>query len=469
MSDWIRYARTHFDTLLNFGLADFGPDPNAMWVSSLNTQTRQMAPEAHAPGIEKRVYRNIDAPNGSSLYWDQPAIVAAHTLSAATGDNRYADAADAYTRDFLARSIAPNGLFLWGNHYFYHVLRGETVWFGGNEDPKPCDMATETSPYHETRPIPPAWEAFWRVSPEATERCIRVIGEWHVADAQTGCFNRHADRRVSCAFLESGGILSESLAWLAARVGDPSLTELALQVARYSFENRGATTGLLENNPTETRWDKHVCTTEVGLWAGSLLRAADATGHAEFIDMADAAMRAYLRYGFDDETKQYYGRLRVVDGAPVLEPKATRYEPDPYSSLWEPLFPTHDYPFCFAEACLQLWKRTADEVYREAVLHWAGIIVAQLPANNGNGAYAEHYGRCIHFLWSAATDLGDDRLLQLARAAAREATEVLFENEMFRTHPGEHRYDAVDGAGFLMLALIALQTGKEPELMGFGF
>jgi len=467
--EYSNYVRAHLDSMLQFGLANFGPDPNAMWVSSLDTQTKQMSGEEHAPGIEKRVYRNIDAPGGSTLYWDQPVVVAAHALSAVSGETSYALAADNYTRGFLSRCVAPNGLFLWGNHYFWDVARGQTVWFGGTEDPKPCNMAEETSPYHETRPIPPAWKTFWRISPEATERCIRMMGEWHVVDAQTGCFNRHADRRRSCAFLESGGIICEALAWLAARVNDSTLTELALQVARYSFENRGATTGLLENNPTETRWDKHVCTTEVGLWAGSLLRAEKLTGRSEFGEMADAAMRAYLHFGFDNDSGKYYGRVRVADGAPMLETKKTLYEPSEYSELWNALFPTHDYPFSFAQTCLELLKRTNDEVYREAVLRWVKIIEDELPANNGKGAYAEHYGRCIYFLWGAGKFLNDERIKQLAHTAAREAIDVLFENDMFRTHPGEHRYDAVDGVGFLLLSLIALETNNEPELMGFGF
>ena len=47
--------------------------------------------------------------------------------------------------------------------------------------------------------------------------------------------------------------------------------------------------------------------------------------------------------------------------------------------------------------------------------------------------------------------------------------EVLFDDGMFRGHPGEHRYDAVDGVGYLLLALIALETGQEPDLMGSGW
>ena len=39
---------------------------------------------------------------------------------------------------------------------------------------------------------------------------------------------------------------------------------------------------------------------------------------------------------------------------------------------------------------------------------------------------------------------------------------------MFRSHASEDRYDAVDGVGFLLLALIYLETGKKPDTLGFG-
>lgn len=457
MTSHLPLLPAHLDVLLNHGVARFGPVPTAMWVSSLDTRTRQMSA---TPPRTKRVYRNIDAPGGASLYWDQPLVVAAHAVSAATGDGRYRAAAKAYARDFLAHCVAPNGgLFLWGNHYFWDVGRGCPVWFAVEEDPHPCVMAEEYGRLHETRPVPPAWETFWQIDPAATARCIRQMGEWHVVDPATGCFNRHADRQRSCAFLESGGILVEALCWLAGKTGERGPVELALRVARYSFENRGRVTGLLENNPTETRWDKHVCTTEVGLWAGGLLRAADASGCAEFAEMADAAMRAYLRYGYDAPAGRYFGMLRVADGQPVREERTTPYQPGFHAGLWNPLFPTHDYPWCFAETCAALAKRTGAEEYRQAVERWVQIAAAELPAG---GAYAEHYGRCLHFLVSAgATDV--------ARQVTDEATRVLWADGMFRTHPGEDRYDAVDGLGWLALALIYLETGREPDLMGLGF
>ena len=468
----------HFDRMLATGLANVGPDPCRMWMASLDTRTGGTPADPTRPDrIPRRHYRAIDAPGGASLYWDQPALVAAHALSRITGETRYAEAADAYVADFLDRCVARNGVFLWGNHYYWHASDGRTVFFKGEETPRPVDVESEDGWLHETRPIPPAWELFRRVSPGQTEREIRASAARSLFDAQSGGFNRHADGRRGCAFLESGGILVESLAWLHARTGDASLIETADRIVGFSFRHRSASTGLVENNPTQERWDKLAATTEIGLWGGCLIRAAEHCGRRDWIDKADAAVSAYLDRGYDAATNRYWGRLLVADGAPVIGSLRTpgdkdlsvKHQPDDYADIWRPLFPAHDYPMPLAECCLALYERTGKERYALACERWAGIIRAALPARGGQGAYAEHYGRCIHFLWRCGRAFGDASLTESARAVAREAVEVLFDDGMFRSHPGEHRCDAVDGVGFLTLALLALGTDREPDMMGTGW
>jgi len=465
--DFLTCVQSHLDKLLANGTAPFGPDPCGMWMASLDTKTGRYPEDDSRPKhIGKRVYREIDAPKGCTLYWDQPQIVAAHALSRQTGDSRYTEAADAYVEAFLERCVAKSGLFLWGNHYYWDAFRGTVMRF---LPLVPCDMATEAGELHEARPIPPAWESFWRVDARAAERAIRAMGEHHLYDPETGGFNRHADKRRAHAFIESGGILAESLAWLSRRNRDPSLADLALRIARSSWSSRGHDTNLVRNSPDHERWDQTTCTTEAGLWAGSLLRCADYTGVEEFASIAREAVLAYLRYGYDEQTDRYWGRLSVDDGRPVLGPKATVYMPDEHADLWAPLFPIHDYPMALAETCVSLFERTSDERFREGISRWAGVVEKNLPANGGKGAYAEHYGRCMHFLTRAAVVLHDEGLNSLAERVAEEAVGLLFTDGMFRGHPGEDRYDAVDGVGFLLLALLYLQTGQEPDGMGFGF
>ena len=169
---------SHFDKQLAGGTANFGPDPTPMWMASLDTRTGKFPQDYSRPDhIPRRHYRAIDAPRGCSLYWDQPAVVAAHALSALTRQEKYARAADDYTRAFLNRCVAPNGVFLWGNHYYWDAFRGKTVVFAGEEDAVPVDLSSEQGGRHEVRPIAPAWETFWRVDPDATDRQIRAFVE----------------------------------------------------------------------------------------------------------------------------------------------------------------------------------------------------------------------------------------------------------------------------------------------------
>ena len=464
----------HFDRVIASGTDRYGKDQSALWLASVDIHTGGQ-PEKADPAV-KRTYREIHSPRGSNLYWDQTYVAAAIALSERTGDPRYKKAAEDYIKAFYDRCVSKdNGLFLWGNHIYYDVFKDQVIYFSGG--------------HHEARPMPCAWKMFWDVSQEKTERSIRTLGLQHIKDPKTGLFCRHADVKATKPpkggdhsthpFLEAGGVIVESLAWLYANGGkDEALKEQALKAARFSFSHRGEKTGLLRNQPgPEKRWDYYASTTECGLWAGCLLRSADLTGEQEFVTMARDAVAAYLKYGYDASSGRFYGQLKVEDGKHNT-PKRTAndgdetvYQPGEFADLWEPLFPTHNYPMSMAEACLTLWEKTKDERFKEATLRFARFIAISTPANDGKGAYADQYGRCIHFLIRAADVLDDRALFDQAVALSKEAVGRLHvpEAKMFRSHPGEDRCDAVDGMGMLFLSLLQLESGKEPDAQGFGW
>lgn len=443
----------HFQTLLDKGTDRYGPKHTALWLSVLDTRTGLPPERPHTPA---RVYRLIGAPRGSTLYWDQPLVVAAHAVSRLSGNPRYAEAADAYMDAFLAcDGIDGNGLFQWGNHRYYDVYEDAVVHFHGG--------------VHELRPITPAWELFWRRHPQATDRYIRQMVRRHLYDPATGGFNRHDDGRRGHAFLEAGAILVESLAWLYGRTREPELLETALRLARFSHSHRGPRTGLIRNEPDHGRWDSRVCTTEVGLWAQSLLRAADHAGCPEFRNMAGDGVAAYLRHGYDAAAKRYWGQLGVEDGRPVSAAEPG-YWPREHADIWSAdQWPTHDYPMAVAEAALTLFLETGEPLYREGVFRWAEIVAGSLPVRGGAGSYAEHYGRCIHFLTRAGRTLEEGGLVDQARLLGAEAVRQLWDERLFQGFPGTHLYESVDGVGFLCLALAGLETEEPLDLFGFGF
>jgi hypothetical protein len=457
----------HFDRFLATALDTYGPRGTAMWVSAVDIRNGGMPEEINPQ--EKRVYRLIHAPRGSTLYWDLPLLVAAQQLSKASGETRYREAAEAYLEDFLRLCVSPaNGLFLWGNHIYYDVEADDVVKFSGGP--------------HEIRPLPPAWDLLWRADPEQTAQAVRSLGIQHVHNPETGEFCRHGSveatqppptkREHVHPFLEAGGLIAESLCWLGAKCPGEAdrWNTLALRAAEYSFGRRGEETGLLRNQPIKVRWDYHAATTEVGFWSGCLVRAYRYSGEAAFLALAADAAKAYLQLGWDEANGKFYGMLDVTTGQPVAE-RTTPYQPDLHANVWEPLFPTHDYPMPFAEACLDLWELTGDEVFAEGARRWVTHIRHSLPPREGRGGYAEHYGRCLHFLLRAAQALDDPACIPLAREIAEDAISRLWceETGMFRSHPGEDRADAVDGLGILFLALHQLETGNAPELYGFAF
>ena len=467
---------SHYQNLMQHGLDVYGPRKTPLWLASIDIRKGgQFEP---APEKSRRTYRTIHAPRGSTLYWDQPLVAFAVWLSGRTGEPSYGEAARAYARQMFDCCMDEHtGMLEWGNHLYYDVFEDRA--------------ANIFEPYHEIRPLTPAWRLLWSADPQATERALRAAAEGHVRDWDTGLFNRHAltgeDQTKAEAgdpmpFLAAGASLVESLAWLSTQQVDDTaeLRERALAVARYSFEKRDPRTGLLPTQPYVQRWDSKVATTETGLWAGALLRSWRLTGEEEFRGMARDAVTAYLETGWDAQAKRYYGMLRLEDGAPESE-RTTEWQPSLHSDVWEPLFPSHDYPMPFAEACLTLWETEGDERFARCARRWIEQIEAQMPPRYPKGvitatqvqrgAFAEQYGRVIHFLLRASEVFEQPAARALAEEVAADAIATLWVEDagMFRTHPGEDRTDAVDGLGFLFAALAYLETGAEPDLGGMAF
>lgn len=464
---------------INSGKDEYGSKNTPFWMATLDPYTGKYPENDERPrDIPNRVYldRPVDAPKGATLYWDLPSILTAYNLSEMTGDAQYVGAADAYIKAFMEQCVAQNGVYLWGNHYYYDAFADTTVRFGSNGDIAPVNFAQETGSAHEMRPLPAAWEILWGIDAESVEEEIRTASLNHITFPATGQFNRHAQGEGSNghSFLEAGGMIVHMLSWLYGKTQDESLAERAMLVAGYSFQNKGANTGLLINSPRQSRWDGSASSTEVGLWARALLASSaymDADRRNEMVNMADQAVSAWIRYGFDPQTCNYYGLLSVESGEPIFRPDNYPYRPDDYSNLWEPLFPRHDYPMAFGESCLELYKINQKPQYKAACERWYQIIKKDLPARNGDGAYAEHYARVIHFLLHCHEVFGENKYLNLAQQVAKESVDFLYlpQANMFRSHTGEDRFDTVDGVGMLSLSLLWLETGSRPEMMGFFF
>ncbi len=470
--DYSIRLKDHFQKLSSPGTDIYGDIKTPLWMSSIDPLTGQYPENDERPeNIPQRVYlnRSVSAPKGSTAYWDLPSIAAALELTRLTGDPAFKEAAISYLKSYIESCRAENGIILWGNHYYYDTFADQCVKFNGSEKPRAVDFTTETGDLHEARPFSPAWDILWDIDPEMTEKHIRQSIGRHVVDTTTGEFNRHADGKTGYAFIEAGGILVFTLAWLHEKTEDPSLLVLADKIVEYSYANRDLNSGLLENSPTQDRWDKYTSTTEIGLWANYILKASQMVPGQYAIKwqkITSASMARWLDYGWDELSGQYFGGLNIRDGSPYVPQPDYPYQPDAFSDIFNPLFPTHNYPLQLAEATLNMCNISKNKLFESHAKNWLLHIQNQLIQRDSSDLmYAENYARIIHYLKAYHNVFKDKASKAMMDQLAVESVNQLFveESGMFRSHTGEMRYDAVDGVGLLSLVLMEIETGLESE------
>ncbi|MDR6550789.1 hypothetical protein [Paenibacillus qinlingensis] len=465
-------VQSHINMLIEHGKDTYGDVHTPMFMATLDPMTKKYpVDDSRSDDFMQRAYRLIHAPKGCSAYWDHSTLNAMVHLANQTGESRYLEEADQYLDYFMKHCVSEQGLFLWGNHHFYDAFRDRNVWFYYGPPLMDFD-STQQPTFHEMRPYVPDWEHMYRLNPTAVETHIRMCEKHHVYDPLTGGFDRHSSQQKDYAFIEAGGILVQSLGFLFSKTKDTALLEKARKIAVFSYSHRNTTTNLIVNCPTQQRWDSKVTTTEVGIWARTLLRTVEyiqsvtneGDGRAgeialELKTMALSALQAYLIYGYDSKQESYYGRVNL-DGTPDLGQQETVYMPDSYSDVWAFLFPSHDYPMSMAMTILEHIDHS--ELFALSAKRWADVTVRDcMSMPHGQVRYAEHYGRNIVFLAEYARISGRPEYRIAAERLAEEAVKSLYQQEMFVGHTGAKWYDAVDGVGFLMAGLLYLHNGNK--------
>jgi hypothetical protein len=205
-----------------------------------------------------------------------------------------------------------------------------------------------------------------------------------------------------------------------------------------------------------------------------VLDAYELTDETLFRDYALAYLKAYARYGYDDQTGRFWGCLRL-DGTPEFGPRVVggyaQYEPRGHIDLWQPYAAGYEHPTRTAQMYVRAYGLTHDPSLRDAALRWATFIRDNLPATRcledtwyrdyslawaPHGTYAGKYGRTISFLCRLQGATGDPQYGRLARELADEAICRLYYRGWFRGHPAKPYYESIDDVGDLLLGLLEL-------------
>jgi hypothetical protein len=462
---YLTYVRECMDLLMEYGTDTYGPVHTPVLVSILDVESRISPADPleldEAWRVTRRERRN---PAGANLLSDNTLLKTMVYLSLVTGDSRYREFARKYTDYYLHNLVDGKGLIWWGWHRHYDVFKDSMDGHAGN--------------HHEIHAIHCIhWDHLWQLNQEAVEKEIEALWQWHVIDKQTGEINRHADGLAGCDFSMSGGALIEAFAFLYSKTREKAWLDRAKLLDDYYWNRRNTETDLFPERPNagSERFDGSSFVTSIpGLYCHSLLKAYEMTLDSAFKDHAVALLKAYAQYGFDKKSGKFWGALRL-DGTPIPGPRLpddyAKYEPRGHLDLWEPYAAGYQYAIYTAQAYVYAYQLCQEPLFLRTAERFAGWIQCCPPGSletaqtwyreyseklGHNGTYAGKYGRTISFYLHLFVLTREDKYLAEAKAMADTAIDKLYHKGLFRGHPAKPYYEAMDGVGYLMYALLEL-------------
>jgi len=486
------YVRSCLDTLIEKGRDHYGTVSSPLFMAVLDADLL-ISPQNPLTldslvRLEGRIHRRAE--RGSNLWYDQGLLRALYRMTELSGKKLYAAAADDYIRYFFNHcykasntgNVYQNGMPAWGTHIFWDCYRDRPAGDGDGNGP------------HEILVFNADWENMVRVHPQGVRRAIEGIWQHHIVDKSTGLHNRHDDNRQGCDFAFSGGSFVKAFAALYQANGEAQQLQRAKTVAGWHWNNRNPTTNLTADCPgLSSRYDgNHMFTTVAGPHATALLEAYRLTHDPYFRDVATSYIKAYDKYAWNAEQQTYWAMLRL-DGTPVpQQEKGSGYDAyAPYGEVdvWRGTIYSYEFTLNAAQAALQAYETTVrdgnpDTELLEIAIRWATAIEQDLPPTTGRrwrtelmeampqikstgGAYAEDYGRAISFFVHLYRSSKNEHHLQLAQSLADEAISKLYHNGVFLGHPAKPYYEATNGVGLLLVALLDVDSPEEEFAWAF--
>jgi len=483
---WKDYAQKNLETIIEKGKDRYGRIHTPLFMDIIDVYTLN-APEKPAMlddriKTEDRPHHGRRSAGGSNLWLDQPVLKTMYLYSEISGDPKYAQAADAYIDYVLKNCVKSNGMIYWGSHSYWN---GYTESYGGDGT-------------HETLIKYADWENMYRINPQAVKKEIDGFWKYHVQDEETGRTNRH-DSPGSGDFAFSSGSFIIGFCFMYSVTGEQHYLDKALLLAEWHYSHRSKETGLIPESAWGSEqgekgnlyWNgEHMFTQVTGCYAAQLLRSFELSGDPVFRDRAIGYLKAYEKYGWDEQARNYYAMIRFRDGKPVVEYDASRavperpFTPIGYVNVWRTIMYTFEFPIVAAQASVYAYGLSDIENGRHdpelltIAKHWAEVIEKNLPPKQGRrfkylmeiampelkktgGTYAENYGRAISFFTHLYRVTNDKHYLEVAESLAEEAVEKLYVNGLFKGHPAKPYYQANDGVGYLLWALMELDKPSQ--------
>ena len=319
--------RIFADNLIEHTLDKYGPKHTSLFVCQLDIDKQTLLP------ADSRIYasekRGGAGPTMNNLQFDSGRLRLLYALSEQTGDERYAKAADAYLRYYLANlPEKETGLSPWGDHRGYDVVEDNPV-----------------KASHEFKLTYPVWDRMYRIDPEAVTRAIEGL-KLHIFDESSSyAFCRHYNGKgwrggsSPHAMNSSAGAYIAAWAFLHKKTGEAKHLEWANRMADYMWSLRNSKTDLLAAMPYDSAYpngygsemaqERLTRTDYMGpmtWYACNLLRTSQLLGPddgAKFRRQALAFIRAFTKRFDIQEDGSFYANFNLATGKPLFDERIT--------------------------------------------------------------------------------------------------------------------------------------------------
>ncbi|MBN1348640.1 hypothetical protein JXJ21_04460 [candidate division KSB1 bacterium] len=422
--------RIFADVLLEYGRDTYGKINTPMFLSMLDLKTRQRITQKD-PNWE-RDYDHEDYmlnARGSNLYRDTETIRAFYKLTQLTGDSTYHRAADAYLSAFLEKCVSPTtGLFAWGEHIFYHVLR-DTVEANRHEVEIPLPLVQE----------------LWEVDPQKVQRYADAIYDYHIYDKTTFDYDRHGnyttgkfdDPDVRGTWIKHSGLFTYIFLVAYTRTGEPKYLDWARKMTHVFWDRRNKHTNLVVDLPQYST--NPVCSQNL-LLSTYLIEASQVYRDDFILNCGLAYMKSVGTYAHNPDDTTFFQELLIATGKPASTQQQYIWSP------WE-LTPRA------GRAALIAANLSGDDWFLDLAKTYALYMhKSSIPPLVSPGALGEGI-RFYVALYNATSEM---RYLEWARQVARHALENYFENGLIKESSDGYIYSAKSGAGNLALGMLEL-------------
>ena len=448
--DYLQVVRNYADAMIEHGRDRYGETHSPLFACTLNRQSLELL-QGEAPSIQgvRPQDRAIGAANPMH---DQNLYQVLYALSAATGEPRYAAAADGSLRWFFEHCQSETtGLLAWGEH------------LGWRFDDQGVTNNGRAADLHEFFRPWVLWDRSYALAPQPCHRFARGLWDHQIHDQHTGAFSRHAGysrhkTRGIDEYPRHGGFYIAAWAAAYAQTRDPVMLEAIETLVDFFDRRRSSQSDAI---PAES----NVRSGGKMLWpASNLSLAIDLeTAAAHVPDTLSAKLRqsaartdaVFLRLAHDlSPPGPGFVRQAHVD---TLAPEDVRRTGKlVYSERWATGY-GRATDAKFANLCSLRYLQTGDDGYRKLVLAAADRYLESEPDPRIT-LYPGTMGHVILNLLAAYDTSGESHYLARADHFAQQAVATFLPSgsPLPRASSKHEHYEAMTRADTLMMALLKL-------------